>query len=373
MVHWVFLLFLACLFGFIIYRLLNKNEIKVDCNPDSVMVQYLNKMKTLKKGYSPTPWLFNPHFQTVWGMKFRKKPHGPNPRREPISFEDGGNAILDWFETDSMDSTTPIIVISHTLAGGTREPVVTNFAITCVKHGWRAVVGNHRGCSGAKVTSRRLFNAIEVDDLHNVVLHVRKKFQPSSLFIVGFSLGACQGVQYSAQLADPSNVDAICCISHPYHINHSMAHLRDWPQRILYTPVIISKFHRIAEKARPFYPSELVDAAQKAKFINDFDDIFTSEMLHLKGKSEEYYSKACCYQFLPHSKVPTLLMSADDDPFAFKSDIPYQEVNGCKNLALIHTAEGGHVSFVSGMNGTHSLIDDVIPDFIQAFLDSKKN
>ena len=361
------LCFFLVILVFSIYRLIHKNKINVEYNSSGQIAKYITKMKSLQRSYSPTPWLLNCHFQTVWGMRYRKKPRF-TPRRETFIFEDQGNAVLDWFEDETMNENTPIVVISHTLAGGTREPVIANFAMSCLRHGWRAVVANHRGCSGAKITSSRIYNAIQIDDLHNIVLHCHEEFKPKNLFIAGFSLGALQSLQYSAKLADPKIVQGICVVSHIYDSYPASVHLSDWPQIKLYTPIIMIKLKHMLDKAGEYLDhKELIEPARKTRTMDEFDDVFTAKYLGLKD-NKEYYSKSACYQYIPIVKVPTLILGADDDPFTYKRLLPITDCRNSENVALVHTAEGGHVSFISGLNGDKSLIDSVLPDFINAII-----
>ena len=116
-------------------------------------------------------------------MRFRPRAGEPD-RRDQFNFEDGGTCILDWFEPKDAKNDTPIVGIIHTLAGGTREPCTNNFANAVKRHGWRAVVLNCRSCSGAPITSKRLFNVVQIDDHIAMVKHIKEQFQPKFFFII---------------------------------------------------------------------------------------------------------------------------------------------------------------------------------------------
>lgn len=143
-----------------------------------------------------------------------------------------------------MAPETPVVIIAHTMFGGTREPCTKCIAEEVIRFGWRAVVANNRGCSGAEITSERSFDAIRCDDLQYQISHIRNCFKAKFLFIVGFSLGSYQSVSYSNE---DGNVDGIACISHsfrsaePYEVNKPI-------QKRLYTSVILQKCRRFAEK-----------------------------------------------------------------------------------------------------------------------------
>lgn len=134
-------------------------------------------------------------------------------QRDQLILSDGGTVVIDSFPSTGFDKDTPIVMIIHTLCGGTREPCSNNFAEYCVNQGWRAVVLNNRGCSGAPLTSKRFYNAVEMDDIQFMVNYIKEKYHPPHLFLAGFSLGAVQAIHYST--IDPS-INATACISHTY-------------------------------------------------------------------------------------------------------------------------------------------------------------
>jgi predicted alpha/beta-fold hydrolase len=152
-------------------------------------------MPILKQRYTPTPWLFNCHLQTMWGMRYRKSPS--KCRREIFTFDDGGTCALDFFDPPSLNGA-PALLIVHTMAGGTREPCSANLAEAARRAGFLAFVWNNRGCSGVPFTSRRFYNACKVDDLQAVIGYVREKYNPPYFFVHGFSLGSYAAIRYAA-------------------------------------------------------------------------------------------------------------------------------------------------------------------------------
>jgi len=322
-------------------------------------------MKTVDTKYKPTPWLIGPNTHTVWGMRFRPRSR-LECKREQFDFCDGGNTVLDWFEKGDTADNAPVLVIVHTLGGGTREPCVNNMAEAVVKKGWRAVVANCRGCSGAKITSSRLYNAKEIDDLQNIINHVKESRKPKHVYLVGFSLGAMQTIEYSRV---DGSVDAVACVSHTYHSIRGAEILEKPIQAKLYLPVIMEKLKASVKKCS-FLNPEWKEGALKAKNLREFDDALTTKTLGLKDHVE-YYKLLAIYQKIPEIKVPLLILGSDDDPFTHQTLMPIKEVEESNNVVLVRTPEGGHVSFIEGMNGQRSLVERVLPDWFEAVSKSK--
>ena len=232
MILWI-LFFLLLLF--ILYRLTKKDYPQVHVNMNGKVADIISQMKSLKKPYKPTPWLIGSHMQTIYGMRFRKK--HLKYRREIFHFSDGGQCALDFYDPiknqdqkllhcnnnalESFDDNSeseeriPILMIIHTLAGGTREPCSNNLAEAARRKGYRAVIYNNRGCSGVPFTTKKYYNSLDDSDAIDVIKYLREHYHPPYLFLAGFSLGA-----YMAALVDADKgdlCDGIALISHSYN------------------------------------------------------------------------------------------------------------------------------------------------------------
>lgn len=344
---------------FCVYRLLVSYKPVIHMNEKSECAPIVAQMKTLNRRYKPTPWLINPNLHTIWGMRYRPTSRF-QCRREPFKFEDNGSTILDWFEPADAKEDTPIVVIIHTLAGGTREPCTNNMAMTVMKRGWRAVVANCRACSGAPITSERLYSGIQIDDMQAIVKHIQTVFKPKYTFMVGFSLGATQTTFYSIS---ESNIDAYALVSHVYSSSESCMMLEKPVQRKLYLPVILYKLIH-AVKKNPFISDEVKKDVQRVKTLCEFDDVFTAKNLGFKNH-EDYYAVLALRDKVDKVKAPMLVLASDDDPFTTARVQPRKEIEASKNVVMVRFKEGGHVSFNYGMDGKRSVADTIIPDWFE--------
>ncbi|OHT11807.1 Clan SC, family S33, methylesterase-like serine peptidase [Tritrichomonas foetus] len=351
---------------FVLYRITRNYRPMLHFNPSGKVAHLVAATKSLHKPYRPTWWLLNCHIHTVRGMRYRRKSRMTNSvRRELIKYTDGGTSALDWFETDDMKEDTPILVIIHTCAGGTREPCTNNLAEAGVKKGWRVVVANNRYCSGAPITTAQMVIIRDTDDLELVIRHIRSEFKPKHMFMVGFSLGAYQTVQYGALVGD---LDAIALVSHTYNPVEAEKVLH-WPiQSRLYQPVIMAKLTHFAKKS-PFINNPI---AENAKTMAEFDQAIYCEQFGFKT-AEELYKTIEVYDKIPKLKVPSLFIGADDDPFTCKKFMPIKEIEKSDNAVLVHYPEGGHVSFLTGNDGNISIVDQIVPEWFESVINDKNN
>jgi uncharacterized protein len=102
------------------------------------------------------------------------------------------------------------------------------------------------------------------------------------------------------------------------------------------------------EKHNSFPESFDLKAAMRAKTFYAFDHHFTAALNGFKG-ADEYYAKSSCQGYIPNIKIPTLLISALDDPFLPNGSgcYPINEAHGNPNFTLELQKHGGHLGFVT--------------------------
>jgi predicted alpha/beta-fold hydrolase len=63
--------------------------------------------------------------------------------------------------------------------------------------------------------------------------------------------------------------------------------------------------------------------------------------------AEDYWARASCKPFLTNIAIPTLLVSAQNDPFFAPECYPVKEAESNSNFFLEMPVSGGHVGFMS--------------------------
>lgn len=347
---------------YIIRRLYLVHKPKVYVNPETRLAKILNSLNVLKVGYRPTPWLLNKHIHTIWGMKFRGRSNF-QPRRDTIFFKDGGQVTLDWFEEKNLSHDASIIFVVHTLGGGTREPCTNHFCMTAMHKGYRVLVCTCRGCNGSKLTSKRIYNGYQTDDLHSTIIHALKQFPDAKhKYLIGFSLGSMIAKQYSI---DYDDVESIVCVSHPVETEKTLEILAKPLEKRLYYKSIMKALHHCINKSS-FYVGEEREKALRADNLRDFDTIVTAKNLGLNS-AQEYYNLIRLEKNIDKIKIPIVFLNSEDDPFTDSSFYPYNNIIQTKFCAFVTTPEGGHVSFCEGFNGKSSYIEDFTLEFFEKF------
>ena len=89
------------------------------------------------------------------------------------------------------------------------------------------------------------------------------------------------------------------------------------------------------------------------KTVRAFDDAYTAPYFGFRS-AEDYYHRASAMRVVDRISVPTLVISAEDDPFVPPQPFRDPKVTGNPHIELRLTAHGGHCGFV----GVRSADDD---------------
>lgn len=364
----IFLLIISSLLFYFIYRLCKKYTPKIYYNKDGEMAKIISKMSTSKKYYRPTPWLINAHFQTLYGLRLRGR-SSYKPQREDVIFKDGGQTTIEYFVKENLPEDAPIVFIIHTLGGGSRESCTNFMATYFMKNSYRVVICSCRGCNGSKITSRRLFNGYQTDDLDTIIQFVNKKYPSAKYrFVIGFSLGSMVSAQYGID-CNEKEIDGIICISHTIECAKGLK-LIETPlnMKLYYEPMMKNLKHII--KKSTFYSEEEKKEVMKTRIFKEFDDIVTSKNMGLNN-AEEYYKLLELQPKISKIKVPTLFIFSEDDPFTSPEWIPVNDILKSKYVVFWTTKEGGHTSFAQGLKNKVSYSEEVSLDFCKTISELK--
>jgi predicted alpha/beta-fold hydrolase len=357
----ILLVLLTALLLFVLFRVFYRQLPVVHVNPHGHAAPVVARMSSLHTPYFSTPWLPDGHTQTIWGMRFRRS--RPDCRREIFTFADDGRCALDFFDPAPSDGPPPVLMVFHTLGGGTREPCSSNLAYLASRAGYRAFVCNMRGHSGVPFTSRRLYHPASLDDTQAVIAYVRERYNPPFFFIAGFSFGAYVAVAYG--IADGA-VDGIAVVSHTCDPTAANRMLVRFIQRRLYTSFMVQKLISLLKKNKFLnYPDGLT-----SKTVEDFDKRVACPEWNIPDL-ETYYAPGILKKTIPVLKTVTLALTADNDPMIDNSCTPREEAEKCENAAYVRVRNGGHVSFPVGWRAEKSFMDTVILDFFNTIMQLK--
>jgi uncharacterized protein len=297
--------------------------------------------------YVPAWWIPGPHLRTLWGKFLRRVPPVPT-RRERWDMEDGD--FLDLVRLDAPHGA-PRLLLLHGLEGTPRSHYARGTLAEARRRGWGADLLIFRSCGGELNRTRRFYHSGETTDLALVVERVAAEHPDSPLVLAGFSLGGNVLLKYLGERGGdlPPRLQAAAAISVPYDLGRGSRHISRGFARV-YERHFLRSLRRKAYAKLDRFP-DLVprEHVARARTLWDFDDVVTAPV-HGFASAADYYDRSSAVHFLHGIRIPTLLLSAFDDPFLPAAVLDDVRAAAGDNPAL-HVEfieQGGHVGFISG-------------------------
>ena len=317
-------------------------------------------MPIIESSYSPG-WLYHRHLSTIYMGRLRRIP-APPYKRERIVYDTDDFLDLDWINSGSKS----LYIITHGLEGSSNSHGVRSIASYFSKLGHDVLALNLRGCSGEANRKVASYNSGSSDQLSFIIDYAIKNRNYDSIYLIGISVGGNITLKYLGESGSnlDSKIRAAVAISVPCDLSGSSDALEKLQNRLYLMDFIISLKKKVIEKADLMQGLIDLERIKNCKTFKDFDAFFTAPV-NGYATSQEYYQKASCLQLLNRISLPTLLISACDDPFLSQSCFPYNIAEDSKDLFLETPAKGGHVAFP--VNGTRSWIESRIESFFENY------
>ncbi|CAI2373532.1 unnamed protein product [Moneuplotes crassus] len=323
--------------------------------------KFLKLDKITEMRFKPSFLLCNGFLQTCYisiASKFAKKLEFD---KEVFKYSDGGQTYLDWKFPENK--TKGICMILPGLTGNCNDIYVISAAKEALKNGYIAVVCNHRGVPGLKISSPKLYCAASSWDLREIVDYIHSKYPDEKLYCIGFSLGANIIGKYLGEEKSESKITSAVCINSPlqmFKIDLDSVYFGFFT-RILCNNVKrkIREHIYLEDELKKTHGVSMTEVLEKSKTLKEIDHNLTAKLFGY-GSADNYYLKAASSNFIESIETPTLFICALDDPVSLKECIPYSSFpsehkrdNGNEHIALLTTNGGGHCAhFTSVFSGS---------------------
>jgi uncharacterized protein len=299
--------------------------------------------------YSPSWWLPGPHARTIWGRFFRRTPPIAT-RVERWETEDGD--FVDLVRLNGRPGQ-PHLVMLHGLEGAPRSHYARGLFLESVRRGWSADLLIFRGCGIEPNRNPRFYHSGDTGDIDAVAKRLLEADASAPFVFAGVSLGGNVLLKWLGELGTtvPDRIVGAAAVSVPFDLARASRHIDRGFSRV-YQYHFLKSLRRKALAKLERYPDLMArDRVETARTLYDFDDAVTAPV-HGFVDATDYYSRSSSIHFLPRIRIPTLLLSAADDPFLPREVLT--EVRAVANANDCLTMEfpdaGGHVGFVSGHN-----------------------
>jgi len=295
-----------------------------------------------QSSYRPPFLLRNRHLQTILPNALRRV-GGVTYTRKRLTTPDNDFIDCDW----SCIGSKKVAVVIHGMEGHSKRPYVLGMVRACNKAGWDVVAVNMRGCSGEPNLLARSYHNGSSDDVALVVDHLAT-LHYESIRLAGFSLGGNVILKYLGEghWNYPRILTAAVAISTPCHLA-SCAEKLAQKENAFYMQRFMRMLHHKIKAKKQHFPTQLDDKNfDHIKNFKQFDDRYTAPLNGFTS-AEDYWTKASSLEYIPAITLPTLLISAADDPFLSPQCFPTAIAENHKSVTLEITRYGGHCGFIA--------------------------
>lgn len=317
-------------------------------------------MPIIESAYRPGR-LYHRHISTILMGRLRRLPDFFYTRQR-IGFDDSDFLDLDWIHRGSQK----LMIVCHGLEGSSASHGVRAIAAYFSKQGNDILAINLRGCSGEPNTKIASYNSGSSDQLQFIIDYVVRSQNYDSIFLIGISVGGNIVLKYlgeqSANL--DSRLKAAVAISVPCDLAGSSAALERFENRIYLIDFLRSLKRKVRSKLKLIPVSLNLERIMAAATFEEFDSSFTAP-INGYSSAGEYYKLASCLPMLPYIRIPTLLLSALDDPFLSPGCFPYRIAKNSAQLFLETPDHGGHVAFP--VKGIRAWLEPRIDSFFSQY------
>lgn len=281
----------------------------------------------------------NGHISTIYSGIINKL-EAPDYERERLQLLDGDFLLLD----KKILPGDRAVLICHGLEGDSRKNYNNACANFFIEKGYSVFAWNNRSCGGEMNLLPQLYHHASIDDLSFVIEHlISLKYR--EIYLVGFSLGGDQILNYLGKRAAPPQVKAAVAVSAPFQLKSSSDKLQEGLSKIYLSRFIRKVRTKIASKVLQF--PEVVPA-DAAKLIKNFDDVVNNFIIPVHGgysSIDDYYLKASPGNSVDGIQLPVLVINSWDDPILGKNDHPVEMAKAHDYLFLETPDHGGHCAF----------------------------
>ncbi|MFA5939604.1 MAG: hydrolase [Sinimarinibacterium sp.] len=299
--------------------------------------------RILQSTFRPHPLWSSAHLQTIATL-LRPAPK-LTQRRERLELGDGDFLDLGW--SGDHNSSGPLAVLVHGLAGGFESKYLLGTASQLIAQGWRTVIMQLRGAGPEPNRLHRCYDQGDTEDLRYVWHLLRAREPKAFIASVGWSLGGNVTLKALAEEGEAAPINIAAAASVPFNIRPCAERLRTGFSRIYQTHLLgyLKDALRRKHPKIPLSPLVNLSAALAAQSFIEYDEAYTAPLAGYRDV-EDYYTHASCGQFLKDIRRSTLVVHALDDPFMTSDIIPAVETLS-QHVTLEVAHSGGHVGFIS--------------------------
>ena len=294
------------------------------------------------------------HWMTLyaWG-KTRSFPALPPPQARYFDVAPGSR-VLAHCHWQRRPWEHPTLIALHGLESSSEAHYVRGLADKAFAAGFNAVRLNQRNCGATEHLSDGLYHSGLTGDPMAVMQELIEVDGLSAFAMAGYSLGGNLTLKLAGDYgADPPRqLRAVCAVSPTMDLAVCVDALEERQNAIYQWHFVRNLKRRMRRKARAFPGKWSLGALPRIRSIRAFDEAYTAPH-HGFRNADDYYHRASAARVIDKITVPTLVITAADDPFVPPGPFKEPAVLRNRNITMKLLPHGGHCGFVEQAAGDY--------------------
>lgn len=297
--------------------------------------------------YVAPVWLRNGHAATIFAWARRRR-FDDLPAPEERLFRVAEDVrLLAKCHWHADRASRPTLLLLHGLEGSADAHYMLGTADKAYREGFNVVRLNQRNCGGTDHLSVGVYHSGLTGDPAAVIRELGERDGLRSIAVAGYSLGGNLALKLAGEYdgAGPAALRAVVVVSPTLDLAACVQRLERPSNWIYQQNFLVPLKRRIRRKAR-LYPGVYSTARLAGvRSVRQFDDVYTAPMSGFRDAAD-YYDRASSLRVAHRIGVPTLVITAHDDPFVPVGPFRDPAVTGNPHIQVVLTPWGGHCGFV---------------------------
>ena len=294
------------------------------------------------------------HTQTLFAWaRPRHFPRLPAPTERFFDVADDAR-VLAHCHWQEVPAAQPTLLLLHGLEGSSSAHYMAGIADKAWAEGWNVVRLNQRNCGNTEKLSRGLYHSGLTHDPLFVIRELIARDGIRAIAVAGYSLGGNLALKLAGELSDsaPRELIAVCAVSPTMDLALCVKALERRANFPYQWNFVRNLKRRMRRKSAAFPDAFDLSRLRRVWTVRQFDEAYTAPH-HGFLDASDYYHRASALRVLDRIRVPTLILTAEDDPFV--PPIPFTDpaVTRHPHLQVVVTPHGGHCAYVERARGDY--------------------
>ncbi|MGE3510734.1 MAG: YheT family hydrolase [Vicinamibacterales bacterium] len=298
--------------------------------------------------FEPRPLLRGGHKMTLYGWgNPRSFPRLPAPTVRYFDVEPDAR-VLAHCHWQPQPSEHPTVIVLHGLNGSSDAHYMRGIASKAFARRMNVVRLNQRNCGNTEHLSAGLFHSGLTADVKHVLEELSRIDRLPSFGVAGYSLGGNLALKLAGEYGDtpPAALKAVAAVSPILEIAVCVDAL-ERPGNWIYQWNFVRDLKARMRRKDRHWPGRFdLSKLRTIRTVRQFDDAYTAPHFGF-ASAADYYHKASAMRVVDRVALPSLIITAEDDPFVPSQPFRDPKVTGNRHITLRVSAHGGHCGFVS--------------------------